>query len=139
MFDNYTPTINSDNRFKRLEIDKEDEIIIGGTCTHIFILPFKYSTYVVNSKILYKQGLDTVLEKYPVDYILEEDDEKGKTILKLKLSTQDTNLFRETLLDSFVQMRIETVNNETLYNKMSRLKVYKPIADIRVPNIEEEI
>lgn len=44
--DNFTEKTNTDNRFASIFIDKEDEIVIGGTCTHIFILPFKYSEYV---------------------------------------------------------------------------------------------
>lgn len=127
MLENYTETTNSDNRFRCLGIDKDDEIIIGGTCTHIFILPFLYSQYVTDSKIIYKQGLNVVLEKDPQSYILEEDTEKNVTTLTLKLSPAETALFKRNLLDAFVQMRIINTDGEVLYNRLNRLIVREPL------------
>jgi len=126
--DDFTELTNFDNRFKG-HMDKEDEIIVGGTSTHVFILPFKYSEYVVTSKLLYKQGLFTVLEKGPSEYELKET-EFGTTILTVKLTSDETKLFNHPLLDTYVQMQIHTVNDEILYNKLNKIKVIVPIADI---------
>lgn len=133
LLEEFKETHNSDNRHHSLCIDEEDEIIVGGSCTHVFILPFKYSNYVVNSKIMYKQGLFTVLEKYPSEYKLEEKS-NGTTVLSLRLSPEDTKKFNRPILKTYVQMKIETANNETLYNKLNKIKVIVPVSDLREPN-----
>lgn len=128
ILDTFTETQNSNNRF-RGHSSKEDEIIVGGTVTHVFILPFKYSEYVVDGKLLYKQGITTILEKDSSSFVLEEKGNKT-TILTVKLSPEETSLFDRFLLDTYVQLKIYTVNQEVLYNKLNKLKVIMPISDI---------
>ena len=42
MFDNYNINTRGDNRHRFLKIDELDEIVIGETCNHIFVLNFNY-------------------------------------------------------------------------------------------------
>lgn len=124
--DNFKPTSYSDNRYKTLDMEKVDDVIIGATCTHIFHLGFKYSTYVKSSKIIYKQGIETVLIKYPEDYKIRET-EHDHTFLTIVLSPEDTLKFRQTPLSTQVQMQIVTADGETLYNLATELRVKNPL------------
>lgn len=124
--DKFQPTTYSDNRFKTLDLDKIDDIIIGASCTHIFHLGFRYSEYVKSSKIIYKQGFETVLVKYPKDYKLEETP-NGHTFLTVVLTPEETLKFRQTLLSTKVQMQVVNVDGETLYNIATNLLVRAPL------------
>lgn len=125
--DVFTPTKYSDNRVIVLPEEKIDDIIIGATCTHIFHLGFKYSEYVKSSKVIYKQGLDVILTKYPISYNLEET-KYGTTFLTLVLTPEDTIKFRDAHLTTTVQIQITNVNGETLYNIPSKLIVKEPLS-----------
>jgi hypothetical protein len=131
---NFTETHNSDNRFPHIHIDDDDEIVVGSTSTHVFILPFKYSSFVTNSKVIYRQGLEVLLEKDSSSFTIEEPENPdhpmwGKTILTVKLTPEETLLFNQyvALLDTNVQLKIETENGDILYNKVNKIKVKLPL------------
>ena len=127
MLDNYTITENSDNRIKYLCMPKQDEIIIGGSCTHVFILPFLYSDSVIESEIIYKQGLEVVLIKIGNLCDIKEDFDKQCTTLTVNLFPDDTLLFKDNLLDTSVQIKIYNIENEILYNIPNKLKIRRPL------------
>lgn len=64
MFENFIPKTNPDNRHAYLEQEEQDDIIIGGTCKHTFIIPNQYvdATLVADITAFYKQGLDVLVE-----------------------------------------------------------------------------
>ena len=119
--DNFTDKTNSDNRFTQLFIDKEDEIVIGATCTHIFTFPFKYSEFVGEQGhllFIYRQGITNILEKSEADCIIEEDDGPCGAFSKvtLVLSPEETRQFKYCNLSTFVQVKIIDKNYNILYN-----------------------
>lgn len=125
--DNFTETENSDNRFKCLHIDDIDEIIIGGTCTHIFTVPFIYSDYVQSAEIFYKEGLTLILTKTDSNFTIEEDAEKGISTITLVLTPEDTLLFKRSYLNTNVQMKILNKDGQVLYNVPNRIVVRAPL------------
>ena len=54
MLENFTETQNSNNRIRHLHIPKEDEVVMGATCTHVFILPMLYSESILHSSVIYR-------------------------------------------------------------------------------------
>lgn len=143
IFDNFTETINSDNRFKNWqECDDEDELIIGASCNHVFKVPFLFtgqSAYARDCRIFYSQGLNVVLEKGLEDCevtpetITRPDQTTyytGCSIISLDLTPFDTAYFKDTVLDSWVQLKIYTVNDELLYNEKRKIKVIPTLESI---------
>lgn len=123
--DNFTETRSPNNYPRYLKIDMDDEIIIGGTTTHIFKLNFKYTGFVKDCKIIYKQGFDVILEKVPTkDQIIEHG---NKTTINLVLTPEETMLFKKVYRDTFVQIKIETVDGEVLYNDKNKLVIKQPL------------
>lgn len=119
IFDNFTETTNSDNRACFLKCDEQDEVVIGASCTHMFKLPFKYNDYALDMRIIYKQGLTVLFEKYPQDCELDE----SETLITLRLTPPETRKFKANGLDAHVQLKFYTREGEKLYNLPSKLKV----------------
>ena len=132
ILDDFTPTLSSDNRNKWLYInDDENDIIIGSSCTHIFKFPFKYSETVEKMWVIYKQNLsDLVLEReVKSDEVVEFTQCCGReySTVTLVLTPEETELFRDTLLDTFVQVKMENKNGEILYNTPTELEIKVPL------------
>lgn len=127
ILDIFEPTTeNPINTHKYLKQEDISEVIIGGTCTHTFFLPlFSYSEKVKECKIIYKQGLNIVLERVPVDDEVEEND--CGTKITIVLEPDETKLFKKEYVDSFVQLRIVDVDGYVLYNKLNPLNIIKPL------------
>lgn len=125
MLENYTTTENSNNRFRFLESDPKDEIVIGGTCMHVFVLPFVYSSVATRCKIIYNQGIETVLEKSDQDCEIIED--RFCTKLLLKLQPLETLKFKFCCLETAVQIKVVSNQNEILYTEKNSLCVKNPL------------
>ena len=102
-----------------------DEIIIGGTCTHVFKLPFIYTEIVKKARVIYRQALKTVLTIDVNDKMVHIC--ASNSIIYVYLPKVYTELFNATLLDTECQLEIITKNNETLYDNPHKIKVLSPL------------
>lgn len=132
ILDDFTPTYSTNNMNKWLYIhDEENDIVVGSSCTHIFKFPFKYSEVVKNIEIIYKQGLsEPILIKNSGDVTVEEFTQccgKEYSTVTLVLTPEETELFRDTLLDTFVQVKITNNKDEILYNEPTELEIRIPL------------
>lgn len=132
ILDDFTPTYSTNNMNKWLYIhDEENDIVVGSSCTHIFKFPFKYSEVVKNIEIIYKQGLsEPILIKDSDDVTVEEFTQccgKEYSTVTLVLTPEETELFRDTLLDTFVQVKITNNKDEILYNEPTELEIRIPL------------
>lgn len=127
ILDIFKPTTeNPINTHKYLKQEDISEVIIGGTCTHTFFLPlFSYSSRVRECKIIYKQGLNIVLERIPIGDEITENEFGTK--ITIVLSPFETRLFKKEFVDSFVQIRIIDVDGYVMYNKLNPLNIIKPL------------
>jgi hypothetical protein len=102
-----------------------DEIIIGGSCTHTFELPFVYETTVKSSRVLYSQGLEVKLAIPVQPSMVQTLNERS--IIYVYLPASFTSAFEETLLDAYCQLEITTLDGRTYYDQKHKLKVLKPL------------
>lgn len=127
MLINFRPTTNPDNRFTKLDClgDELDTIVIGADCTHLFKFKLHLKNCLQAIKVKYTQGLSVILQKdIPVERLVYTAHE---TIFQAKLNSEETALFRETLLNSSVQAEFTLVNNQKIYSDVFSLNVVKPL------------
>lgn len=140
VLDNYTQTFISDNRHQFIDSNEDkDEIVIGGSCTNSFELPFLYSKNIKSGSVIYKQGLDYVLG-LPItkDMIKMENKKCSFSIIQVNLSPTQTLEFNDTLLDTYCQLRLVDINDNVMYDKPHKLKVYKPLSTSLIEEEEDE-
>lgn len=138
MLEWFTETYHPDNRVKFLRDKTEDDIIIGGTVTHIFTFPFKLSEYANQVTITYRQGLEIILQKvFGVNEELEnikiKEEYRCGSTLKLILTPEETSLFDYDFQNTEVQVEIITKTGDLVYNTPNRLIIRKPISEPYVP------
>lgn len=137
----FRPTIHPDNRPRHIEDENKDLIIIGGSCVNTFKLDFNYLDYVKTdapvdaelddkvdlsrAKVIYRQGLNVVLEKYPEEFRIDEH--KHYSYLTVILSPEETSLFSNNYLDVKVQVMVENNSGNLLYDIPSKLRVMSPL------------
>lgn len=124
---NFTETYKTDNRFQFLAEEPVDEIIIGGTCKHVFELPFIYTDYIEFGLIIYKQNLNTIVEFIIEPSMVTIDEKAGISFISITLSPEETYNFRDTLLDTHSQLKLQTVDGEVLYTTPRKVFVKKPL------------
>lgn len=134
---NYTETLSPNNKTKFIFEDKTDSIIVGASCQHVFEVPFLFTNYVKKAEVIYKQGLDTILEiELGIDNIIEKG--ANKTTIIIRLTPEQTILFRETVLDTFVQLKIVTTSDNIIYDDPHYISVSEPLFIDRLLDKEEE-
>ena len=133
--ENFSETENSDNRKSFLKKNYIDTITIGGTSRHRFEVPFLVSEVCDYIEVIYKQGLEIVTQLLVTANDCVEFTNKKKTLIIITLSPLETQKFGNNLLNTFVQLKIKTKNNEVFYNKPHYIKV---IAPLRVDRVLEE-
>ncbi len=126
--ENYTPTVDPNNKHKFLFKDKTDTIIVGATCEHIFEVPFSFNNYVKNCTIIYKQGFDTILEVFVEPSWVTETPYGSK--IHVTLTPNQTKIFRDTVLNTFVQLRVETLDDKLLYDDPHLIWVKEPLVGL---------
>lgn len=140
MLEDFRPTIHPFNKPIKIDDSLKDVITIGGTAVQSFKLDFNYLTYVKtdveypesdtdivdnsHAKVIYRQGFDVVLEKYPKDFTI--DAARRKSYLTVVLSPEETSLFKPNYLDVSVQIMVENKEGHILYDVPSKLKVVIP-------------
>jgi len=124
--DCYEPTHYPNNKILFLHNDSIDEIIIGGSCNHIFELPFKYSECIKAGWVIYKQGFEEKLRLQITPEMVTECKHRGSTIT-VKLTPEMTLKFDSTLLDTHCQLRLIDNNSQVLYDKPHEISVAMPL------------
>lgn len=137
MFDNFTPTTISFNRPEYNYDDDTSDIVIGATNTHVFNAPFLLSTYCEQIEIIYRQGLDVKLLNKVYDFRINEliqngievneCDEKEFSIVKVTLTPEESNLFKNSVLECQAQMKLFMPDNEILYSDAYDIIVKSPL------------
>jgi len=129
MFENFEPKGTPDNRFVYLETEEQDDIIIGASCKHVFIIPKVYASDTIQDIVIfYRQGLYTLIEKHKDNddvIITPINDECAKVEIELK--PWDTVLFRKNGLDTFVQLKIVVSDEDISYTKPRKLIIRQPL------------
>jgi len=128
IFDNYPSSSDyiPDNRPKH---HKKHIITImtGETATHSFDVPFDVAEVCSSVEVFYKLGLDVVLVKEMNDLeivsIYDEERDWHYSNVIVTLSCDETSLFRDTLLDTHVQMRFTMKDNTVEYSEIYPVKV----------------
>lgn len=132
----FTETEISDNRVGHSCDFRSDEIIIGATSTNIFNLWFNFYDYIDQSsesskdtycKIIYKQGFDIILDLDYRDPEVTVETFGDLSSITVVLTPEQTSLFKDTILDTFVQLKFLDIEGMTQYTKPMKLKVIKPI------------
>lgn len=136
MFDNFTPTTISFNRPEYIYDDNTSDIVIGATNTHLFNAPFLLSEYCTMIDIIYKQGLNVILtknynfeinEKVQNGIEVDECDEKEFSIVKVILTPEESNMFKNSVLECQAQMKLYMPDNEILYSDAYNIDVKSPL------------
>ena len=129
--DYFEDTKISNNRFMVLPIDKDDEIAIGGHCTHCFEVPLDIDKRVKDIIITYVQGFTTIVQKTITDCKIKPH--KFGTSLIVTLSPKDTYKFKYTQLDTKVQLKIIDINDTIIYSTENKLVIRVPINNTGKP------
>lgn len=131
----FTPTVNPDNRFERLACcgDCFDQIIIGATVEHLFLFPFQVAGYLKRVEVCYEQGIHPVLN-YTIDPTTTQSTAnlriipiQNRTALQIYLPVEDTEQFTANGLDTRVQVKFTTQDDEVLFSDYYWVKVLKPV------------
>lgn len=131
----FTPTVNPDNRFERLACcgDCFDQIIIGATVEHLFLFPFQVEGYLKRIEVCYEQGIHSVLH-YEIDSTTMQYTDnlriipiQNRTALQIYLPVEDTTKFTANGLDTRVQVKFTTQDDEILFSDYYWVKVLKPV------------
>ncbi len=119
MFDNYPQKEEyiPDNR--KCFFPKEVVTIMPGeTTTHSFEIPFDVSVGTIDYSIIYKVGLHIALEKGKSSCEVVWDEERNISIMTWVLSVPETMLFKDTLLDTHVQIKFTMVDGSIAFTEI---------------------
>lgn len=130
--DNFTETENSDNRCKKLKLREPLFIVIGGTSIQRIRVPFLYSEYAKSIQVLYKQGLTSINVGgegglFVTADNVKEDIEHHCSVITVTLTPSQTRMFKDTLLDTYVQLKIETKEGAIVYDIPRYVYVKAPL------------
>lgn len=134
MFDNFTPTEISCNRPTYHYDDDTAELVIGATNTHLFNAPFLLSEYCKSFDIIYRQGLTVVITKHydfsenmGEDIEVNECDDKDFSIVKVIISSEESKLFKNSVLECQAQMKLYMQDDTILYSDSYDINVKSPL------------
>jgi hypothetical protein len=102
-------------------ITKPPLLVRGGTYVHNFSLPFLCSETLKELCVIYTQGPTQVLLSY--DYKLIEDPETDISYLEFTLTPEETELFKDTLLDTYCQLKLVTFEGNIYFNEPQKIEV----------------
>ena len=123
VLDNFIETTNSDNRFEFCNQDRTEEIIIGGDVTHVYELPFIYSSIIESGSIIYQQGLERKWSFTIADNMIIENPAEGVSYIRLHLNPEITGQFKKTILTTYSQVKLRTVTGEIIFDKPHKIIV----------------
>ena len=114
--------------------ESEVEIMAGETTVHSFEVPFriddnnnllsKDNKFVIDFRAIYKLGLDVILTKSKEECTdIVYDKCRWLSIITWTLSADETNRFRNTLMDARVQLEFNMSDGSTLYTDIIKIKL----------------
>lgn len=130
MFDRYINlegTSAHSNLFRFPPCEDLDTIVVGGTSTIAFEMPFKYTKEDVQSiTVIFKQEERLLLSI--TDLEITPHEHHDCFTLECTLKPEQTRLFGNTLLDTFVQVRVE-YKDTVFFTEKYKLKVINTLEE----------
>lgn len=126
MFKNYPqPDDYIPNNRRKCHCRCKLDIMTGETSSHSFEIPFDVTTDCIDYSIIYNYYLDKYLTvtKDRIEVISEN----GKSILTCKLSSEETMLFVNNLLDAHVQVRFVMLDGSITFSEIYKINVKKSL------------
>ena len=98
------------------------EIMAGETTSHSFDVPFNLANECFNVEVIYQLGVEPVIIKGipDIEIIVIEND---NSIVTCKLSPEETILFKNTLLDTHVQLKFYLNDGSIVYSEIYKVFV----------------
>ena len=109
MFKNYPqPEDYIPNNRHSIVIKEQLTIMAGESTSHSFEVPFDVDEQMSDYAVIYKLGLDVVVEKdkSQLSYVYDED--HNESIITCLLTPEETALFKNTLLSAAAQIKFIT-------------------------------
>ena len=120
--DEYIP-----NNYPRCHCHKPLEIMAGETVIHSFEIPFNVEEDCQIVEIIYKLGLEPVLIKNNFDnsdyFEIHAEDEGRPSVVSCTLHPAETLLFKNTALDTYVQLKFYMKDHSIMYSEIYKVKV----------------
>lgn len=124
MFDNYPqPTDYIPNNIFKAHRHFCLNIMTGESTTHTFEIPFDVSKETLDVEIIYKLGLNVVLTKPNEEIEVLKKDKCNFSYVSCKLTPEETLLFKDTLLDTHVQLKFTMKDGTTMYSEIYKVNV----------------
>ena len=129
MFNNYPQPANyiPNNRIKTIE-KFELDIMTGESASHTFEVPLDVEGECSNVEVIYKVGINVVLVKDMSELDIEPEpvasgETPTYTFIIAHISPEETLLFNDTLLDTFVQLKFVLNDGDVLYTEIYPVNV----------------
>ena len=116
--DDYIPN-NHPRHCKKHEL----EIMSGETTTHTFEIPFNVEKDTLGIEVLYKLGVNLVLVKTNEDLTITTDEETNSSIISCEITSQESLLFRDTVLNTNVQIKFIMLDKTIKMSEIYKVKV----------------
>lgn len=126
MFDNYPQPEDyiPDNR-PRPKHKHEITIMTGETASHTFDVPFDVNEDCIDIEVIYKLGLNVIITKKSneLDIVSKEKGDWHYSSVTSSLSSEETALFHDTLLDANVQIKFTMKDGAIQYSEIYKVDV----------------
>ena len=124
MFDNYPQPNDYIPTNRRIKLPcSEATIMPGETTVHSFDIPFNIDEAAKDYKIIYKLGLNIVLEKGKEEAKVLYNEHTHCSIITWVLTPEETMLFKNTLLQAQAQIRFIMKDDTIAFTEISQVKV----------------
>lgn len=99
------------------------DIMVGETTIHTFEIPFNIETETLGVEVMYKLGVNLMLVKTNEDLTITIDEEKNTSIISCEITSQESLLFRNTVLDTNVQIKFIMLDKTIKMSEIYTVKV----------------
>ena len=124
MFRNYPqPEDYKPNNYPKCHFRKPLEIMAGETTVHSFDVPFNVEDDTSLCEVIYRLGTETVIVKDSAMYLDITVLDNGTSIVTCTLKPEETLIFKNTALDTYVQLKFYMNNGMITYSEIYRVKV----------------
>lgn len=121
------PIGRPDNRYKFICMNELDEITVGATAIHTFILNFKYSEKCNRCEIFYKQSVTDVAHfdtSATGQYLtIDETTQPGNTFITVTIPAAQTKANFVPGRETYAQMKLHMKNGTTIFGEVNRVIV----------------
>ena len=134
MFRNYPqPDDYKPDNYPKCWHFKQIEIMTGETAIHTFEVPFNVEDECQVCEVIYKLGLEPVIIKtslYDLEIEVEQD---GSSIVICRLKPEETLLFKDTVLDTHVQLKFYMEDGQVSYSDIYKVYVKDSLDSNHMP------